>query len=241
MSQLDTLRKQLAEARENAAASLPATYEGAGTAVATVTSPGRPISTRELLAQGSNNMQVKTFLKVDRVAFLLGKDDTLFKEFEVEFRMSEVVAFFGLRYGSTPARYERSLDRRVNARNGKDWAQCIAEAQRLDQRCRGDYRCVDVPFTVLKDYKSDSGEVLVAAGEKIGWTSSITNFKDFEQFAKDIYDMIDAGIVGEDVLLRGKIKHEKRTGGDNAYGALTFVGFDVADKGSVGEGQAEAA
>jgi hypothetical protein len=234
-SNLDNIRAALAEAKANAGAVVPA-----NTSVPTTTTaaaPGRPVSTREILAQGGT-IQVKAFLKVDRVAFLIGKDDTLFKEFDVEFRFSEVEAFFGLRYGQQPAKYERSKDRQVNARNGRAWADCIAEAQRLDPRCRGDYPCVDIPFTVLKDIKSEKNEVLVAKGERIGWTASITNFKDFKEFAKPFYDLMDAGVLAEDCLVRGKIKHEKRTGGDNAYGALTFLDFDVVDNGSVQEAQA---
>jgi hypothetical protein len=240
MSQLEAIKAALADARANAGAVVPAN-QSTGSEVATAATPGRPVSTREILNQGGT-MQVKTFLKVDRLAFQVGKDEGLHKEFEVEFRFSEVQAFFGLRYGASPAKYERSNDRRVNARNGKDWAQCIAEAQRLDSRCRGDYPCVDIPFAVMKDIKSEDGKtVIVAAGEKIGWTASITNFKDFKEFAKPFYDLMDAGVLAEDCLVRGKIKHEKRTGGENAYGALTFVDFDIVDNGSVGEGQAAAA
>lgn len=236
MSNLDKLKATLAEARQ-AASTAVATTTSTGGEVTTMVQPGRPVSVHEILSQGPA-MTVKDYLKVDRVAFLIGKDESLFKEFEVEFGFDEVKAFFGVRYGAQPARYERSYDRQVNARNGQAWHQTVADAQRIDPRCRGDYSGVDIPFTVLADIKGEGGKVIVEKGEKIGWTSSITNFKDFKEFAKDYYELIAAGLLGPDARVRGKIKHVKRRGGDNDYGALTFEGFDVVDNGTLQSAEA---
>lgn len=227
MTNLESIKAALQQARENAGAAVVPANETTGGAVATVTSPGRPVTVHELLNQGGS-MQVKAFLKVEKLGFLIGKDDKIFKEFQVEFHFDEVQPFFGLRYGQSPAKYERSVDRQVNQKNGKNWAQCIADAQRLDPRCRGDYAAVDIPFTVLEDIKGEDGKVLVEKGEKIGWTSSITNFYDFKDFSKDYYDLIAAGALPGNALVRGKIVHDKRKGGNgDAYGALKFVDFDV--------------
>ena len=224
---LDTIQAALKQARETAGAAVPAVATTTPAAVA----PGRPVSMREALATGAS-MSVKAYLKVDRVAFLIGKDDGLHKEFEVEFRFNEAQPFFGLRYGN-PARYERSVDRVTNSRNGRSWADCVAEAQRMDSRCRGDYVSVDVPFTLVNDIMAaDKKTVLIKTGEKIGWTASITNFKDFKEFAAPYYALMDQGLLSDDALVRGKIKHVKRTGGEADYGALTFVDFDVVDNGS---------
>jgi hypothetical protein len=224
MTNLEKIKATLAEARATAGAAMPAVANS--NVPATSAAPGRAVTTRELLAQGGQ-MQVKMYLKVEKLAFLLSKDTSgaLFKEFDVEFRLSEVMPFFGLRYGASPAKYERSLDRQVNSRNGRSWADCIAEAQRLDPRCRGDYASVDIPFTMVKEVKG-----VLDAGDKIGWTSSITNFKVFKDFVSPFYELIDAGAMSEDALVRGKIVHEKKKGGENEYGALTFVGFDVVSE-----------
>jgi hypothetical protein len=228
---LNALQEALAQARANAGAIVPSqpTTQAAN--------PGRAVTMREMLTQ-QTSMSVKSYLKVDRVAFLLGKDDTntLFSEFDVEFRFSQAKPFFGLRYGSSPAKYDRSYDRQVNAKTGRSWADCIAQAQQIDSRCRGDYLSVDIPFTLTAPAKDKKGKVLVEVGEAIGWTASITNYKDFAEFAKPFYALMDQGVLSEDALVRGKIVHEVRKGNET-YGGLTFVDFELVDNG-LGEGSA---
>lgn len=221
------------EAAKAAAGNLPAsagvaTGQAPAFYAAQPVQPGRAVSMREMLAESS--MSVKAYLKAEKAGFLIGTDTANYvKEIAVEFRFGDAKPFYGLRYGD-PAKYERSLDRIVNVKNKRPWADCIAEAQRLDARCRGDYASVDVPFTVLEDIKSLDGKITLFEAkddDRLGWTASVTNWKDFAAFAKPFYDLIDAGRLSEDVVVRGKLVHAQRTSNKNTWGAVTFEGFEA--------------
>lgn len=238
--QLDALNAALNAAKAAAAGAVPATTPAPVTAAAVPANqsapPGRAATMREMLAESS--MAVKAFMKVDKPGFTIGTDTTKYhKEIEVEFRFNEAKPFYGVRFGN-PAKYLKSFDRMTESKSKRPWADVVAEAQRQDPKCRGDYRGLDLPFTVLKDLTDESGKVLVAAGEKIGWTSSITNWNDWVQFATPFYTLMDGGVLSEGALLRGKIVHAQRKDSNNVWGAVTFVDFAIIDNGVE---QAEAA
>jgi hypothetical protein len=229
-TQLEQLNASLEAARAAAANAVPATTETAVSAPALVT-PGRPVSMREMLAEST--MSVKAYLKVSAHGFLIGKDAaTLFDEIEVEFRLNAAKPFYGVRYGNPPV-YKRSYDRIVESKSKRSWADVCAEAQRLDARCTGDYRGVDIPFQSVHQLKSKKGnEVLVEAGDAIGWTSSVTNFTEFQQFIEPYFKLMDNGQLAEDALVRGKISHIQRTKeGVQPWGALLFGDFTIVDTG----------
>lgn len=235
-SALDNLNAQIEQARQGA---LAAVSQGTGAVATNTTSapvtPGRPVSLSEVLNQ--TGMQVKAYLKVDKAGFFIGQDTvTIVEEIPVEFRLSDVTAFYGIRYGN-PAKYLRSYDRITEARTKRPWADMIAEAQRQDTRVRGDYPAVDVPFTLLADIKSKKGDAILAeAGDRLGWTSSVTNFKEFANFARPYEQLQQSGALSPDAVLRGKLVHDQRKDASNLWGALTLVDFEI-----VSEGEQEAA
>ena len=185
--------------------------------------PARPVSMMEMLAEGG--MTVKAYMKVDKPGFTIGSDTSVYhKEFLVEFRLGDAKPFYGIRYGN-PAKYLRSIDRVTETRSRRAWTLALEEAQRLDPKCRGDYRAVEIPFTVLADIQDGDKKVIVAEGEAIGWTSSITNWKPFEDFIKPYFAQLGAGQITEDTILRGKIVHKQEKSDSNVWGLVTFVDF----------------
>lgn len=246
---LENINAQIAAARANAGAVIqqaadaptpPAVGQGfqppAAPAAPGAVQPGRPVSLGELLAQGG--MRVDVYLKADKTGFLLGTDTkNPQEELEVEFKLSDVVPFFGLRWGSTPAKYLRSFDRLTESRTKKSWATCVAEAMQADDRCRGDYASADIPFTYIGEDivadKGDKGKVLLAKGQSLGLTLSITNFKEFAAFIKPYDDLKAAGQIPADLMLRGKLVHKEATGGGNQYGKADFVNFIAVSRSAV--------
>lgn len=185
--------------------------------------PARPVSMMEMLAEGG--MTVKAYMKVDKPGFTIGSDTSVYhKEFPVEFRLGDAKPFYGIRFGN-PAKYLRSIDRVTETRSRRPWTAALEEAQRLDPKCKGDYRAVEIPFTVLADIQDANKKVLVSEGESIGWTSSITNWKPFEEFIKPYFVQLGAGQITEDTVLRGKVVHKQEKDSANTWGLVTFVDF----------------
>jgi hypothetical protein len=240
-SPLDVINAQIAAARAGATAQATTNQVApaqAAAAPAAYAAPvgGRPVTLGELLAQGG--LRVDKYLKVDKVGFMIGTDEkNTYEELEVEFNLGDVVPFWGLRYGSSPAKYLRSTDRQVESRSKKPWGQCVAEAQQADSRCRGDYPSCDIPFTMVTDIIAEKGDekgkALIEAGQTLGLTLSITNFKDFAAFIKPYDDLKAVGAIPANLRLRGKLVHKVREGGGNKYGAALFVDFVVVGDESV--------
>lgn len=199
--------------------------------------PARPISLGEALSEGG--MQVKEWLNVTNEAgFSVGKGDKLNwvpDEIEVEFRLDSVLAKRSIRYNvGSSTKFLHTVDRVTEMRSRRPWAQCIDEAQRLDPKCKGDYATADIPFVAVEDIVStkgaQKGKVVVAKGERLGLTLSVTNWYPFRDFIKPFDDLRAAGRLPHDLLLRGKLVHKVQSGNGNTWGIATFVDFlAVAD------------
>lgn len=197
-------------------------------AVAVLPQGGRAVSMREMVQE--TGVRSDAFLKVTPAGFTVGKDTkTFFDEIEVEFRVNTAKAFYGLRYGN-PAKYEKSFDRILDSRTKRPWADRIAEGQRIDPRCTGDYPAVEVSMTSIKQLDAKGGGLLLEAGKTLSWTSSITNWSEWVKFIEPIYVLQDAGLLANNVLVRGKIVHDQRTKEGNTWGIL-MLNLDVADLG----------
>lgn len=223
-------RAAAAQAAPETASAVPATAQ-AGGAVAAVQG-GRPVTLGEVLNQGG--LRVDAYLKVDKTGFLIGTDlMNTFDEIDVEFRLGDVVPYWGIRYGSSPTKYLKSFDRLVESRSKKPWSACITEAQAADPKCRGDYPTADIPFTMRETLTATKGEKkgqnLIEAGQTLGLTLSITNFKDFAGFIKPFDDLRALGQVDDNLILAGKLKFAARSGNGNNWGAALFDDFKVVD------------
>lgn len=249
MNPMDQINAQIAAATQAAAAGAqqlaPAAAPGYGApaqpayqAPAQV-QPGRPVTLGEMLAQGG--MKVDLYITPKEAGIVVGKDGkNTVEELEVEFKLSDVVPFFGLRYGANPVTYLRSYDRMTEARSKKPWSQCQSEAQAADPKCRGDYPAVDIPFVyvgndIVAEKGENKGKPLVKNGQRLGWSSSITNYGEFSSFIKPYEDLRAQGQLPADLRLRGKLVHKPAEGGGQSYGKIDFVDFIA-----VGIGDADA-
>lgn len=250
MSALQNINDQIAAARSAAAAGATTSAEAAPPAVGSYQAPatapvaaGRPVTLGELFAQGG--MSVDKYLKIDKTGILLGTDlKNPQEELEVEFKISDITPFWGLRFGENPVKYLRSIDRMVESRSKKPWSQCVAEAQQVDSRCRGDYPSADVPFTLISEdiiaEKGERGAVLVKQGQTVGLTLSVTNFKEFKAFMKPYDDLVANGTLPADQILRGKLVHKTAEGGGQTYGKVDFVDFILVEESALDAAQAAA-
>lgn len=196
---------------------LPAVPEGAR--------PGRKLSLEELNA-GRTKLSVDTFLKVNSAGIKAGfmRDDPraavlgakyatnaqILIDFNTDMRMC-----FALRYEPTPggeAVYLRTSDR-IKADDGKDWSTEIAKAMNLDKKCKGDYPSFDVAGTLTKPMVGMDGTEILKAGEKVGFSTSITNFENFNRFLSSL-------------IKDGTVEVEERNGDTDYIGeAVVDVGF----------------
>ena len=209
----DALNKASAAAAEVAAgpatAGLPATTNGG------LPAPGRKLSMSDM--QGS--LSVDKWIKVKEFGLMIGDVDKLVtKPVRVEFDATEGIGFipkFAIKYGN-PAVYKNSLDG-VTTVGGGRWADTVATAQATDPRAQP-YRSVDLPFNVTEDIVVD-GTVVIEKGKKIGNSTSTTNWREFEQFWREIEVK---GLVGKKVLI--DLSYRKMTNKNgNVWGILTFA------------------
>lgn len=237
-----SINEQIALARQGAAAAAAQPDQGAsagglattpGSAAPAVAAGGRPVTLSEVLSQGG--LRVDAYMKVDKTGFMIGTDiKNTFEEILVEFKLSDVVPFWGLRYGSSPTKYLKSFDRMVESRTKRPWATVMQEAMTADAKCRGDYPSAEIPFTLLQDLIATKGDkkdqALIKRGQTLGLTLSITNFKDFASFIKPYDDFAAAGRIDPmNTILSGKLVHAARSGGGNDWGAALFEDFAVVD------------
>ena len=227
---IDNINSMIAQAREaaaTAAAQVPAAVNSNLPATAAPVTGGRPVSMREMVAEAG--VRADHFMKVSPAGFLIGKDTKSFQdELEVEFRLNAAKPYWGLRFGN-PAKYLKSYDRMVDARTKKSWATVIAECTAADPRCTGDYPALELAFTLCQDVLAKDGSKLAEKGQTVGWNSSITNWALWTQFIEPYFNLIDAGIITDNTLVRGKVIHTQRTKDGNTWGLLDFADFQVVE------------
>lgn len=125
---------------------------------------------------------------------------------------------FVLKYGikgGNPAQYKYTSDG-ATCTSGGSWEQAQAMIRALDNKA-SPYRCVDLPFTLLEDVKVKD-KTIAEAGKKLGYTTSTTNWKNWEQFYKDVEK---AGLMGQ--VVKVELTSERLTNKNaNAWGVLVM-------------------
>lgn len=197
----------------------------AGTEVA-VAAPakGAPL-TMEALLTGSIN--VDNWFKPKEFGLLIGDKPNLFKTARVALDMTSGLGFVPKRgiKGGNPAQYFYTTDG-VTSVMGGSWDAAQAKCRALDPKA-SEYRCVDLPFVLLDPVVAD-GVTLAEAGQRIGYTTSTTNWKAWEAFYNEckVKDLL-----GKRVEL--VVGAERRTNkNNNVWGTMTFalVGELVAEE-----------
>lgn len=215
MSKTETQPKSAIDIAIDAAkaAALAAAPQGGAVAAAV---PGRKLQMADL---AGSSMDVTSWLQVNEYGLTIDKSSTLLSELTVEIDMTAVVPVFMVRYGKSPAQYKKSYDGHTTFGSPKPWEAQLAEAQRLDATCKGQYSTVEVPMKLIGDVVLDKDKKTVPSGTMIGHTPSVTGFKPFMKF----YNELEKAGRQNETAVKVKIGFEKRSGNGNTWGVTTFT------------------
>jgi hypothetical protein len=220
---------QAATATANAAApaNAVAVQGQQGTSVATYAAPA-PKLNMESVSSGS--MTVDAWIKPKEFGLLIGDSSALFENAICSIDMTDGKGFIvkkGIKAGN-PAQYFYTTDG-VTCTTGGSWEAAVMKAKGIDPKAY-EYRCVDLPFVLLEDVVV-KGVVVSKAGTKLGYTTSTTNWKAWEEFYKVCSD---AGVMDEPVKV--KLGHLPRTNtAGNKWGILTLELMDTMANAEAGE------
>lgn len=220
-----SLNDILAAAQAAAAAAQASAGVQANTALATVNNGGAvadvaPVQRGKALSLddiSNGGMNVVAWFKANFSGINVGDDGTPQDEIRVRIRKGDIIAAKSVRFGD-PARYYKSFDGVTESRTGRPWAVVVAECMRQDPKCRGDYSSVDIPFLLMQDLKGKGGKVLAEAGDRIGYTTSITGFKPFDAFRRAVL----GAAVSDDTIVEGIIYHKADQNQKGKWGYISF-------------------
>jgi len=229
----DAIKDAIAAASAAAAASQTANNTTQVPAVTgqTSTEVGMPAMAGAALSMetiGSGGMSVDKWLKVKEMGLMIGEDKTLFDEIKGMLDMTDGVGFmvkYSIKAGN-PAKYESSYDGQVTT-SGRPWAQVCKEFFAMDGKATP-YRAVDLPFTVLETLKNKKGEVLIEENQRLGYSTSTTNWGLWEAFYREVSR---AGLLGQKVEV--VIGFQARAKNNNNWGVVSIklVGAYVEGEG----------
>lgn len=196
-------------------ASLPTQQTQTGTAVA-------PAGERRAFTfddMRNSGMSVEEYLKVKDVGLQL--KDKIVDEIEVEIDTTQILFNQSIKAGN-PAVYRKTYDS-VTCATGGSWDAALEEIRRIDPKARP-YMSADIPMTLVEDFKDNKGNVLLAAGTRIGHSLSTTNRAAFQDFSNQLDK---AELRGQTVSV--KLGYQKMTKtGVNPWGVVTFTLLGLA-------------
>jgi len=230
----DAIADAIAQAQNAAGAvASQAAAQQTGTAVSTqvqggaVAMPtGQKMSMDQLMAGG---MTVDIWVKCKEFGLVVGQTQELVSSFKVYIDMTDGVGFSckqSIKAGN-PAQYWSTYDGAMSDK-GIPWNEAIQKAVALDAKARP-YRSVDVPMVLMEDVKSPKGTELAKAGQRLGYSTSTTNWAAWESFYKAV---VSAGLVGKCVEV--EVSFEAKTNkNNNTWGIMTWklLGEMVQDEG----------
>lgn len=201
-----------------------ATQKPAGGAVA-VAGQGTPFSMETI---GSGSLNVDGWLKPKEYGLVIGDGSDLIPECLVAIDMTNGRGFVVKKgaKGGNPAQYAYTTDG-VTATSGGSWEAALQKLKNLTPPSTGEYRCVDIPMLCLKSIEA-KGKVIFEEGKLLGYTTSTTNWKNWEMFYRDV---AQKGLLGRTVEV--KVTAEARVNkAGNKWGVLHFklVGAYVEDE-----------
>lgn len=214
---MDAINAAIAQAQQAAANTVPAAAQtgevipanqAQTTAVAPVP-PGKPLSMENLM---SGSISVDKWLKVKEFGLLIGDDKALHQNLIVDIEMTEGRGFvpkLSIKAGN-PAQYWSTYDG-VTCDKGGSWHDALAKARTIDPKAR-DYRSIDLPMVLVE------GVAGTDAGTVLGYSTSTTNWRFWEQFYKDVSQ---AGLLGQ--VVRVKVGFKAMTNANkNNWGVMTW-------------------
>ncbi len=215
----DPIAEALARANAAAAAApLPGTQVATTQQGAVSTSVAPQKLSMETMAQGG--MAVDKWFKVTEDGLKIGDSKLITNPAHVmaTIDMTEGSGFvlkFAIK-GGNPAQYAYTTDM-VNAVGGGSWEGAQARIRALEPKANP-YRAVDLPFTLVEEVKDMSGAVVGVPGDTVGYTTSTTNWANWQAFHKEV---ADAGLLGQRVTV--KLTQQPRTNkNNNKWGVIAF-------------------
>lgn len=210
------------EAAQQAAGQLPANVVPAanaptGTALGAPMAAGAPLSIDDMMM---GSLQVDAWLKVNEYGLFIGDDKTPFDSIKVSVDLEDIKYCFSVKWGQNPAKYAKTYDHIMDTQ-GRPWVQTVQHAQAQDAKAY-EYRSADVPLIALEDLKNKAGEVLVSAGDVLGFSISATGWKYFSRF---IATLQKSGINTRQGVIIGSIGYEARQKDTSKWGNVTFGEF----------------
>jgi hypothetical protein len=161
-------------------------------------------------------MQVNIWLRVNEYGLFFGPDKVPFEKVTLGLDLSEVGYCYCIRYGN-PATYEKSYDHVTSVRGGS-WAETVMRARQIDPTT-SEYRSADIPFIALEDIKNFQGQVVVEKGKKVGHSLSLTGWRSWVEFVKDL---VRAGMDPEQGLISLDIGVLEQRNAKGTWGIPTF-------------------
>ena len=222
---MSNIENAITAAKQAAADSMPATAAedapGPSYAAPAVIPPNAPpvavapVTMDQLM---KSTIQADYWLKVNEYGLTLGKSDDLIQAILVDIDMVDIRPGFGYRAGANPPKYWKTYDKAYGI-NGEPWTECLRQARIIDPSVR-EYPLVDLIATLVEDVKMGK-DVIARAGETIAHTTSVTNWKNFNNFYRSLEKL---GLERE--VVRVMLGREKRSGNGNTWGVLSFSVVD---------------
>jgi hypothetical protein len=217
-----TLADTMNAARE-AAQNLPATQDATGTAVATSAPDATVFSTGldDFLSGGG--IRPDKWLQIKDTGIRIDRDEKAFvTEFTGDLDLSDVKLFWGSRaeFAGNNVQYAKSYDGKLTDK-GENFNQVLAEFKANSLKDASPYRGADILVTLDQDVTQ--GKTEIAAGTKVGYSTSITGFAPFQTFLANMKKQGKLRAEGDGDIVRVKVTHDMRTNNKKQdYGVLLF-------------------
>lgn len=173
----------------------------------------------------SGGMSVDGYIRMKADGFKIGDDmqGLVDDPIVVEIDMSEVTPIYSFRSevgGNT--KFIKSYNGSTTPDGASFQAACAAAERQPGAKTSGVYQTVELPFTLLEalDDPKKGSSVSFPAGFRVGYTPSVTGFKPFQAFCKQLRS------VNPDLLrqtLKVRLVHKKRVNSaKNEWGVFEF-------------------
>jgi hypothetical protein len=166
-------------------------------------------------------LTVDEYLQNKSEGFRISKDmKGLVEEMIVEIDLADVTVIYSSRHeqnGST--KFLKSYDG-VTTAEGENFQAKVAHYDALGYKGSGIYQTVEIPAELKDDVKDPKSSLIIHAGTMIGITPSLTGFKPFQKFIKNL-NKTNPELVTSAVDV--KVTHLKRTNANNnEWGVCEF-------------------
>lgn len=169
----------------------------------------------------TGGMDVDQYFRVKPDGIRIGDDmKGLVDEVIVELDMREVTPIYSSRHesgGST--KFIKSYDGATTP-SGENFQQLVAQFTASNQKSSGIYQTVEIPVTLVNDVTDPKSKLTFDAGTRVGLTPSVTGFKSYQKFAKELRRN-DPSLLSQTLKVKLTHRQRKNTTG-NEWGVVDF-------------------